>query len=152
VLAAGNDKLFRDTMDVLGMPALADDPRFATNRARVENRDLLVKLLDEAFKGCDAADWVQRLDDRGVPAALIRSLDEVFTAPESQAALVDVPDPARGGSLRYVRTPIGLSVTPLREPVTPPPLLGQHTASTIAALQRTDSPSPGGDRPPEGSL
>lgn len=150
VLAAGNDKLFRDTMGVLGMPALADDPRFVTNRARVENRDVLVKLLDEAFMTCDAADWVQRLDDRGVPAALVRSMDEVFTAPESQAALVDIPDPARGGSLRYVRTPIGMSATPLREPVTPPPLLGQHTASTIAALKRTDPPSRDGDRPPEG--
>jgi crotonobetainyl-CoA:carnitine CoA-transferase CaiB-like acyl-CoA transferase len=151
VLAAGNDKLFRDTMDVLGMPVLADDPRFSTNRARVENREVLVKLLDEAFRAGDAADWVQRLEDRGVPAAVIRSLDEVFTAEESQAALVDVPDPARGGSLRYVRTPIRLSATPLRDPVTPPPRLGQHTASTIAALSRTDPSPSDGDRPPEGS-
>jgi crotonobetainyl-CoA:carnitine CoA-transferase CaiB-like acyl-CoA transferase len=150
VLAAGNDKLFRDTVEVLDMPELGEDPRFRTNRSRVAHRDLLVRILAEKFSERDAGHWVDLLDRRGVPAALIRSLDEVFDAPESQAALVDVPDPTRGGSLRYVRTPVTLSGTPLREPTVPPPHLGEHTAQILAALQRTDPPPAHGDRPPEG--
>ena len=133
VLAAGNDKLFRETLDVVGLPELAEDHRFLTNAGRVQHRDALVQLLGERFATEEAAHWVRRFEDRGVPASLIRSLDEVFAAPESQPAVVEVPDPDRG-VLRYVRTPLELSGTPLREPQRPPPRLGEHTAETLIRL------------------
>jgi crotonobetainyl-CoA:carnitine CoA-transferase CaiB-like acyl-CoA transferase len=133
VLAAGNDKLFRETVEVLGRPDLADDPRYVSNSSRVAHRAELVGLMAERFAGADAAHWVRELDARGVPASVVRSLDEVFAAPESQAAVVEVADPRRG-PLRYVRTPITLSRTPLREPTSPPPDLGADTEGVLATL------------------
>jgi crotonobetainyl-CoA:carnitine CoA-transferase CaiB-like acyl-CoA transferase len=133
VLAAGNDKLFRETVEVLGLPELADDPRFVTNSARVAHRDLLVGMLCDRFAGEDADYWVERLDARGVPASLVRSLDEVFAAPESRASVAEVSDSDRG-TLRYVRTPIVLSGTPLRGPSKPPPHLGADTAEVLSRL------------------
>ena len=140
VLAAGNDKLFRETVETLGRPELADDPRFVTNSARVAHRDEIVGLLTDAFGTRDAAHWVYELDARGVPASLVRSLDEVFAAPESQHALAEVAD-AKRGALRYVRTPIEMSHTALRTPTDPPPHLGEHTDVILAELAAaTDNP------------
>jgi crotonobetainyl-CoA:carnitine CoA-transferase CaiB-like acyl-CoA transferase len=141
VLAAGNDKLFRETLDVVGLPELAEDPRFETNAGRVQHREALVRMLSERFATEDAGHWVRRCDERGVPASLIRSLDEVFAAPESQSAVVEVPDPNRG-ALRYVRTPLELSGTPLRDPTRPPPQLGEHTAETLAGLAPAQALAP----------
>jgi len=76
---------------------------------------------------------VREFDARGVPASLVRSLDEVFAAPESQHALAVIADPRRG-PLRYVRTPVELSRTALREPASPPPQLGEHTDEILAGL------------------
>jgi len=133
VVAAGNDKLFRETVEVVGRPELADDPRFVSNSARVEHREEIVGLLSAAFATRDAAHWVRELDARGVPASLVRTLDEVFAAPESQHALAEVAD-AKRGTLRYVRTPIELSDTALRPPTDPPPDLGEHTDAILARL------------------
>jgi crotonobetainyl-CoA:carnitine CoA-transferase CaiB-like acyl-CoA transferase len=133
VLAAGNDKLFRETVEMLGRPELADDPRFVTNSARVEHREELTGLLAASFATRDGSHWVAELDARGVPASLVRSLDEVFAAPESQHALAAVTD-AKRGELRYVRTPVTLSRTPLRPPTHPPPHLGEHTDEILAGL------------------
>ncbi len=136
VVAAGNDKLYRDTVEVLGLHELADDPRFRTNSGRVQHRDLLVALLAERFATDDAARWVEVLEERGVPASLVRSLEEVFAAPESQPAVHEIADPVRG-PLRYVRTPIELSDTPVRRPHRPPPLLGADTDHVLAELAGT---------------
>lgn len=120
VLAAGNDKLFRATAVLAGLPELAQDPRLASNAGRVAHRQELVDALQAAFATAPAAVWVQRCDDAGVPASLVRTLDEVFAAPESADSLLTVPDPERG-TLRFVRSPLRLSGTPVREPGLPPP-------------------------------
>ncbi|MBS1690790.1 MAG: CoA transferase [Actinobacteria bacterium] len=133
VLAAGNDKLFRETVEALGRADLADDPRFVSNSARVAHRDELVELLAARFATRDAAHWVHELDARGVPASLVRSLDEVFAAPESAGAVAEIADADRG-ALRYVRTPVRLSATPLNDPTVPPPHLGAHTGDLLARV------------------
>ncbi len=125
VLAAGNDKLFRATAVLAGLPELAQDPRFVGNTDRVAHREILVGLLQEQFLTDSAAAWVARCDAHGVPASLVRTLDQVFAAPESAASLLTVADPARG-PLRFVRPPLQLSDTPLRSEHLPPPLLGEH--------------------------
>ncbi|HVH52890.1 MAG TPA: CoA transferase [Actinomycetota bacterium] len=125
ILAAGNDKLFRHTCEVIGRPELAEDPRFATNDARVRNRSELIPLLEDAFRGRPADEWLRALERAGVPCAPVRSLDEVFASPEGRAMVQDVRDRARG-ALRLVANPIRLSggLMPVRRP---PPLLGEHT-------------------------
>jgi len=130
VLAAGNDKLFRATALLAGLPELADDPRMATNTGRVEHRGELVGRLQDAFATRPAQHWVDRCDEAGVPASLVRTMDQVFDAPEAAHSTFTVDDPVRG-PLRYVRPPLTLSGTPLREGSLPPPQLGEHDADVL---------------------
>ncbi|HEX6130673.1 MAG TPA: CoA transferase [Actinomycetota bacterium] len=122
ILAAGNDRLFRRTCEVVGHPGWADDPRFATNRDRVRHRDELVPILERAFATRPAAAWLADLEAAGVPCAPIRTMGEVFAAPEGAALVERVADPAHGGVLPLVANPIRFdgARTPIRRP---PPTL-----------------------------
>ena len=132
ILAAGNDKLFAATCEVLGRPGLADDARFATNDARVTHRESLIPQLRAAFAGRTAAAWLENLEAAGVPCAPIRRLDEVFASPEGAAAVQTVADPGRG-PLRLVADPIRIdgSVPAVRRP---PPRVGEHTEEILREL------------------
>jgi crotonobetainyl-CoA:carnitine CoA-transferase CaiB-like acyl-CoA transferase len=133
ILAAGNDRLFERTCEVLGRRELAGDERFATNEARVRNRDVLIPVLAEAFAARTAAEWLEELEGAAVPCAPVRAMDEVFAAPEGAAAVQEVDDPIRG-RLRLVASPILVdgSPTPVRRP---PPRLGEHTDEVLAELE-----------------
>jgi len=125
IVAAGNDRLFRRTCEVIGEPTLADDPRFATNGDRVRNRDALVPLLERTFAVRTADEWLSALDDAQVPCAPIRSMDEVFAAPEGAALVDELHDAVHGEVLRLVANPVRFdgARTPTRFP---PPALGAH--------------------------
>jgi crotonobetainyl-CoA:carnitine CoA-transferase CaiB-like acyl-CoA transferase len=129
VLAAGNDRAFRWTCDAIDRPALADDPRFATNGDRVRNRDELVRVLADAFAARPAGEWLTRLEAAGVPCSPVRAIDEVFSAPDGAATVQDVDDPARG-RLRLVANPVHIdgSRPSVRRP---PPRLGEHTDEVL---------------------
>ena len=130
IVAAGNDRLFRRTCEVVGRPDLAEDPRFLTNEERVRHRDELVPLLEAAFATKPADEWIASLEAVAVPCAPIRSIDEVFTSPEGAPLVESVDDPARGTTLSLLRSPIRLDG---RAPSTrrPPPLLGEHTDEVL---------------------
>ncbi|HZD16907.1 MAG TPA: CoA transferase [Actinomycetota bacterium] len=132
ILAAGNDRLFERMCEVLGRPELAREERFATNRARVQHRQTLIPILQEAFEARPADEWLRGLADAGVPSAPVRRLDEVFSSPEGAATVQEVQDPVRG-LLRLVGPPFHLdgSVPPVRRP---PPRLGEHTDEVLRAL------------------
>jgi len=125
ILAAGNDRLFRRTCEVIGLSELADDRRFATNGDRVRHRDELVPKLARVFATEPAERWLEALETAAVPCAPIRTMDEVFTSPEGGASVEQVADPAHGGTLRLVASPIRLDGrrAPTRRP---PPGLGEH--------------------------
>ncbi len=132
ILAAGNDRLFERTCEVLGLASLATDERFATNEARVRRRDELIPVLAEAFAARPAAEWLARLEAASVPCAAVRTLDEVFASPEGAASVQRVPDPVRG-PLDLVADPI--RVDGRRPPVRlAPPLLGEHTDEIVREL------------------
>jgi crotonobetainyl-CoA:carnitine CoA-transferase CaiB-like acyl-CoA transferase len=76
VVAVGNDAQWRRLCAALGLEALADDPRFATNPSRVENRHALVPLLAARVAERPAGEWVERLEGVGVPCALVRTVGE----------------------------------------------------------------------------
>jgi crotonobetainyl-CoA:carnitine CoA-transferase CaiB-like acyl-CoA transferase len=126
ILAAGNDRLFGRTCEVLGHPEWAGDPRFITNEERVRRRDELIPLLGEAFASKTATEWIDALEGAAVPCAPIRAMDEVFASPEGAALIESVADPGRGTTLRLVRNPIRFDgkVLDTRQA---PPLLGEHT-------------------------
>jgi crotonobetainyl-CoA:carnitine CoA-transferase CaiB-like acyl-CoA transferase len=126
ILAAGNDRLFTRTCEVLEHPEWSDDPRFVTNEERVRHRDELIPLLGESFSSKTAADWIDALEAASVPCAPIRAMDEVFASPEGAALIESVADPGRGTTLRLVRNPIRFDGRVL-DTRRAPPLLGEQT-------------------------
>jgi crotonobetainyl-CoA:carnitine CoA-transferase CaiB-like acyl-CoA transferase len=129
ILAAGNDRLFARTCNVLGHAEWAGDPRFSTNDARVANREALIPMLAAEFAERTASSWIAALEAESVPCAPIRKMDEVFASPEGGALVQVVDDPVHG-ALRLVADPIRFDgqVLPLR---LPPPALGADTDGVI---------------------
>jgi crotonobetainyl-CoA:carnitine CoA-transferase CaiB-like acyl-CoA transferase len=126
ILAAGNDRLFRRTCEVVGHPEWASDQRFLTNEERVRHRGELIPLLGEAFAAKPSSEWIEALETASVPCAPIRAMDEVFAAPEGAALVESVVDAGRGTTLRLVRNPIRFDGRVL-DTRRAPPLLGEHT-------------------------
>jgi glutaryl-CoA transferase len=133
ILAAGNDRLFERTCEVIGRPELVTDERFVTNADRVRHREALIPILSEAFAARTADEWVDALEAASVPSAPVRSIDDVFASEEGAAAIQEVDDPVRG-LLRLVADPIHVDG---REPPVrlPPPRLGEHTDEVLAELE-----------------
>jgi crotonobetainyl-CoA:carnitine CoA-transferase CaiB-like acyl-CoA transferase len=132
IVAAGNDRLYARTCEVLGRPDLADDPRFETNEARVRNREVLIPILEEAFATRTAQEWLSALETAAVPSSPVRTIDEVFASPEGAATVQEISDPARG-PLRLVADPVRIDGArlPVRRP---PPRLGEHTDEVLRDL------------------
>ena len=93
IICCGNDRLFAKLAGALGKPEWAEDPRFATNRARLGNKNVLVVLMGEILRLAPRATWIERLEAVGVPAAPINTLPEALAEPQSRALgiLQDVP-------------------------------------------------------------
>ena len=134
ILAIGNDGQFARFCEVAGRPELAADVRFATNRARVENRAELIPLLNEITATRTTAEWIAQLEARAVPCGPINGLAEVFADPQVQARglAVKMPHP-EAGEVPLVASPIRLSKTPV-EYRRAPPLVGEHTDEILADL------------------
>jgi crotonobetainyl-CoA:carnitine CoA-transferase CaiB-like acyl-CoA transferase len=133
-IAAANDGLFRALCGVLGLE-LADDDRFATNAARVENRDELIPLLATRLRERPAEEWLAELDAAGVPVGKVRTVPEALAAAAEggRPATLRVDHPT-AGALDLVASPIWgpTSLAP-----TPPPLLGEHTGQVLTELGRS---------------
>ncbi|MEX1214688.1 CaiB/BaiF CoA transferase family protein [Saccharospirillum sp.] len=134
VLAVGNDGQFRKLTEVIGQPDLADDPRFATNAARVENLPELEKILVEALASDTIIDWVSAFSEAGVPTGPINTVDKVFNEPQviHRKMLRDISHPL-SGSVKQVVSPLNFRNAPLSFDMAPP-LLGQHTKEVLEAL------------------
>lgn len=131
IVAVGNDAQFARFVEVLGMPELAQDPRFASNRDRVRHRDQLIPPLQRALLERSKSEWLASLEAAGVPAGPINTVAEVFAEPQILARdmRVNVPHPDNAG-LELVGNPIKLSRTPV-EYRRAPPRLGEHTAELL---------------------
>lgn len=134
IIAVGNDTQFRHLATVLGAPGLADDPRFATNRARVEHRSALAPLIAARTRTWKRAALLAALEAAGVPAGPINSVAEVFADPQvvHRGMRIDLPRET-GEPVPSVRTPILMSATPPAYH-TPSPQLGEHTTAILAEL------------------
>ena len=85
VVAVGNDGQFRALCEVLGSPELGRDARYATNGARIVNRDTLEPTLQELVAAFPAEDLTARLIARGVPAGPVNTIGEIFQDPFVEA-------------------------------------------------------------------
>ncbi len=133
-VAAANDGLFSRLCKVIERPELAGDARYATNDARVRNREALVAELETIFAERATEEWVRLLLTAGVPAGKIRGVGEALrAAAEAGAAATTSVSHPTAGTVELVRPPFSLARTEL-PPLEAPPLLGQHTAEVLAEL------------------
>ena len=130
-IGIGSDKLWRTFCPLLGLPEIANDPRYVTNGARNANRPSLVATLQEAFLTKSYEEWEAVLLPAGIPMGAINTLDAVVAHPQVQAraAIVESTHPV-AGTIRMTAPPVRMSDTPgtIR---TPAPLLGEHTEQVL---------------------
>lgn len=118
IIACGNDRQFRTLCGVLGLEALADDPLYATNPARVENRQVLCALLAERTETRDKGDLIAALEAAGVPGGPINSVAEALDDPQVVARGMRIAPEGMAG----LRTPIRFSRSSLALDKAAPPL------------------------------
>jgi crotonobetainyl-CoA:carnitine CoA-transferase CaiB-like acyl-CoA transferase len=119
---------------VLGLESLIDDPRFATNRLRVENREAIMPLFEARIREKDAAQWLVLFEEAGIPCGPILDIAEVFSDPhvEARRLTFSMPHPVEGEVLQ-LGAPYKFSQTPagaLRRP----PLLGEHSEEVLSDM------------------
>jgi crotonobetainyl-CoA:carnitine CoA-transferase CaiB-like acyl-CoA transferase len=140
VIAAGNDRQTRDLCRILGLAAVADEPRFRANSDRVANRAAFIGLVEEATQKFASADLLAALAAAHVPAGPINSVAEVFADPQviARRLRIDLPaTDAAGGTVPSVRSPIVLDGAAMAAP-TAAPRLGEHTNDVLAELEMTE--------------
>ncbi|GAA2547601.1 CaiB/BaiF CoA transferase family protein [Pseudonocardia hydrocarbonoxydans] len=127
IVAAANDGQFRRLCEVLGIPEVPDDPRFARNADRTRNREELRPLLEERLATRGAVDWFEALTAVGVPCGPIQSIDGGF-AMAQRFGLDPVVEVGEGDrAVPTTRHPIRFSATPASYRL-PPPELDEHGA------------------------
>jgi crotonobetainyl-CoA:carnitine CoA-transferase CaiB-like acyl-CoA transferase len=127
MITAANDGLFRRLVQTIGLPELADDPRFRTNPDRVTNRAALVEALELRLREEPRSAWLKRLAAAGVPAAPVQDIGEVAADPQTEAVGIVQrigPYPTLG--------PAFSADGERPEYRSPPPPLGAHTAEVLA--------------------
>ena len=82
---AGNENLWRKLCQCVGLPELVDDPTFASNADRITHRDELTDLLEVALAAQPADEWIDILDQSGVPAETVASIPDVLASPDTAA-------------------------------------------------------------------
>ncbi len=134
ILAIGNDQQFARFCAIAGVPELALDPRFATNAARVKNRDIIVGRIAELMAARPAAEWLILLEKEGVPCGPINTIDQVFADPQVlyRGLKIDLPHPS-AGEVPAVKSPINFRNTDLNYDAAAP-LLGAHTERVLRDL------------------
>ena len=134
ILACGNDNLFNKFCEAADCRHLAQDPRFATNSKRVENREAITRLLAEIFEKRTTKAWCAALDAAGVPNGPINNLKQVFEEPQvaARGMRIDLEHPL-AGKVPLIASPMKFSGTPL-EYKAPPPTLGQHTEEILRGM------------------
>ena len=83
IIAVGNDRQFAKLAKLLGRGQWADDPGYATNAARVVNRELLVPMIAEIIAARDAAHWLEQFEEAGIPAGPINSVTQALADPQA---------------------------------------------------------------------
>jgi formyl-CoA transferase len=129
IIAVGNDAQFARLAEICGHPEWESDERFATNAARVENRETIVVAVADCIAKRAAQHWLEKLESAGVPAGPINSVTQ---------ALNDIQAQHRGMVRILAGTPVVGS--PVRmdderaDSDLPPPALGEHTSEILAKL------------------
>ena len=136
VVAVGNDSQFRAFCEILDVPEFADDARYSTNSARLENRDELIDLLKPVVATIEKRVLIEAMEARSVPGGEINKVSEVFESEQAVARgmKISMPHPlAASGEVDLIGNPVNFSRTPVTYRHAPP-TCGQHTDEIIAEI------------------
>jgi formyl-CoA transferase len=147
-IASTGQKIWERFCHALGTPDMIERTEYATAAARSKNRDALNAEIDAHTVKRSSADWVERLNDAGVPCGPIFSIDQMFADPQVEHLKMAQPVKKNGKEMKLVGQPVSLSRTPSKL-VSWPPGLGEHTdqvlrefgfgAGEIAALRKANA-------------
>ena len=134
VLSIGNDPTFKRFCDAFDLTHLLADPRFATNPARVENRQYVTDTLTPTMRTRTTTDWVDQLETLKIGCGPINTLKEVFADPHviARGMVIEMAHTS-GVAVQVIANPVRLSETPADYRV-PPPTLGEHTEEILRDL------------------
>ncbi|MCE8516417.1 CoA transferase [Ruegeria pomeroyi] len=132
VLAVGNDSQFRRFCGFLDLGALADNPRFATNQARLQNRAELDALLRPALAARSMAEVIAGLEALKVTVGPVQTIDQVFASDQVAARQMQIDMEAEPGPVHLIGNPLKLSRTPVTYRRAPP-RCGQDTESVLSS-------------------
>ena len=137
-LAVGNDQLWKKFCKAVGLEEVMNDPKYATNSMRVENREDVVKILEDIICTKKAEEWLKTLTDAGIPCGPIYTMDKLFSDPQVlHRKMVQELDHPKAGTIKVTGIPFKLSDTP-GEILTAPPFLGQHSKEILQDLGYND--------------
>ena len=139
LVAVGNDLQYTRFCDFLGRPDLADDPRFATNSARVVNREALIPLLEALMVQHAQEAIVAGLEARKVPVGPVNTVQQAFSSDQAQAREMRIDMAKDGidrGGVELIGNPLKFSATPVSYR-RPPPHLGEDTEAVLEWLAGT---------------
>lgn len=133
-IAVGNDKLWQEFCNLLGLKDIKNDQKFATNPERVKNRDELFGIINKIILQKSTDDWLKIFDEHGIPSGKIVPVDKILNHPQTEARdmVIELPHPTIG-KLKLTGIPVKLSQTP-GKPISPPQLLGEHTDEILKNL------------------
>src|ERR1700710_931741 len=131
VLSVGNDPTFKRFCEAFALTHLLEDARFATNAARVGNRDLVTETLAPVMRQHPTVWWIEQLETLKIGCGPINKLSEVFEDPHVVARnmVVEMPH-SSGQTVKVIANPVKLSETPADYRIAPP-LLGEHTDAVL---------------------
>lgn len=136
IIAVGNDAQFQRFCTVMDLVDLAEDPRFATNPARLENREALVPFIRDALATRSSGEVVSTLEAVKVPVGPVQSLDQVFASDQVAARGMQIDMPCDGADpLRLIGNPLKFSETPITYRRKPP-----HFGADTETVLNSDDP------------
>jgi CoA:oxalate CoA-transferase len=135
VVAAGNDSLWKKLCEVIDRKDLLINDHFITNDLRTQNLASLVKELDSTFETKTSAEWVEIIDNAGVPCGPINTIEKLFSEPQivSRNMIVEVED-KKAGTIKIAGNPIKMSSLVESETRNPAPEIGEHNFEVLSNM------------------
>jgi crotonobetainyl-CoA:carnitine CoA-transferase CaiB-like acyl-CoA transferase len=135
IIAAGNDRLFAKLAKVVGRPEWANDPKYATNGARVSHKDELIAAIAAIVATRSKGEWIDALEAEGVPCGVINTLPEAIAHPQAEALGITQPVPG-DDDLSLIALPLRFDGTRPGIRRAPPKKIGEHDHEVKAAKGR----------------
>jgi crotonobetainyl-CoA:carnitine CoA-transferase CaiB-like acyl-CoA transferase len=137
-IAAGTERMWVNLCKLFELENLIEDPRFKTMQARVENKGILLKIIEGKLKRKNTTQWIEILNGKGIASGPIYRIDEVFKDDHvlHREMLMEVEHPL-AKKIKMIGFPMKMERTPCKVKL-PPPLFGQHTDEILKELEYSD--------------